>query len=841
MRPLSSVAAFALAAGLLLSLIFYNPDQNPYFSTSSSPNELVGAVGVQVAGFVLYVFGLTAWAIPVFPAWMSYLFMMRRGHLINVPRVAAMLITIISLSGLLTLFGEDLWGGALALFPENYLPLGLGGWIGRRAYVDMLQEDLGALLGGLVLMALFALGILQSFANILDLISTRYQEWRDAKALEKKRRQERRREEKLLAVQEKERLKKEEKARKKKEKEAAKRAKKDQGKVEPEEPEEEPKDLLSGIPKGYDTARLRSDADDDMPDPGPHPMLEPGPEPTPEAAPESEMEPEPEVQPVGAAPDKAAPPDLKIVAGAKTEKADNVIPQSTADYTFPTLELLQPPSEATAEDIQDHYAIAETLKETLSQFKVEVNLGEIHTGPVITRYEITPAAGVRVEKISNLDKNIALALKAEAVRILAPVPGKGVVGVEVPNPVPQSVCLRDIIETKDWVDSKSEIPIVLGKEVSGRPMIADLTKMPHLLIAGSTGSGKTVCINAIIASLLYRKSPNDLRFIMVDPKIVEMQAFNELPHMLIPVVTEPKKVPAALKWLLAEMERRYQLFATVGVRNIAGFNAKILKNKEEAAKAAEMDAALTPEERAATASVEVPRDPEFDLPKEKIPYIVCIVDELADLMMVAPADIETCIARLAQLARAAGIHLIIATQRPSVNVITGVIKANLPTRISFKVSSKVDSRTILDTGGAEALIGRGDMLFTPPGQAHMTRAQGAFVSDDEITDLVNYIKDRNEPVRYADAVQRHIEQADEEAAGGDGGSGGDGDGDDALIEQAIQVLKSTQRASTSMLQRRLRIGYNRAARVMDELEDRGIVGPENGSSPRDILVDLDSI
>lgn len=323
---------------------------------------------------------------------------------------------------------------------------------------------------------------------------------------------------------------------------------------------------------------------------------------------------------------------------------------------------------------------------------------------------------------------------------------------------------------------------------------------------------------------------------MVDPKVVEMQMYNSLPHMLIPVVTEAKKVPGALKWLIAEMEHRYQIFAQSNVRNIAGFNAMIAKNKDEQAKAAEMDANMTPEERAAVSQVEVPRDESaFEIPKKKLPYIVCVIDELADLMMVAPADIETCIARIAQLARAAGIHLILATQRPSVNVITGVIKANLPSRISFKVASKVDSRTILDGGGAEALIGKGDMLFIPPGTSNLVRAQGAFVSDDEINAMVEFLQAHNEPPQFAEEVQRQID-ADEDTAPTAGT--GEDDGDD-LLPAAIDVLRSTKRASTSMLQRRLRVGYNRAARLMEALEDQGIVGPENGSSPREILVDLD--
>ena len=526
---------------------------------------------------------------------------------------------------------------------------------------------------------------------------------------------------------------------------------------------------------------------------------------------------------------------FKVVRAAKTEKAGDLFPERKGDYHFPTLELLMEPPDEVGNEDEDHMVKAKNLKETLAQFKVDIELGEVHTGPVITRYDVHPAAGVRVEKISNLDKNLAMALRADSVRILAPVPGKGCVGIEVPNQNPAAVCLKEILQSKAWADSGAEIPIVLGKEASGRALVADLTKMPHLLVAGSTGSGKTVCINAIIASLCYHSSPEDVRFIMVDPKIVEMKIYNDLPHMLIPVVTEPKKVPGALKWLLVEMERRYQIFSKIGVRNIAGFNAKILKDKQEKEKAQLLDAEMTAEERAALSNIQVPRDDEvLEIPENKLPYIVCIIDELADLMMVAQADVETGIARLAQLARAAGIHLIIATQRPSVNVITGVIKANLPSRISFRVASYRDSQTILDGKGAEALIGKGDMLFIPPGSSTFVRAQGAFVSDEEINGIVDYLK-INGPPQIIEEVRDQIESAGEEDILGESGEGGD---EDPMIRKAIEVIRTTKRASTSNLQRKLSIGYNRAARIMDELEDRGLVGPDIPGQGREIQMDL---
>jgi S-DNA-T family DNA segregation ATPase FtsK/SpoIIIE len=538
--------------------------------------------------------------------------------------------------------------------------------------------------------------------------------------------------------------------------------------------------------------------------------------------------------------DYVAPPQadegLKVIAGERVERAEGAVPERRGDHVFPPLDLLSEPEEVPPEDAEDHRATADLLVKILDQFGVRVEPSEVHAGPVITRYEVKPAAGVRVEKIENLDKNIALGLKATAVRILAPVPGKGTVGVEVPNRRPSPVCLREIVESRAWAESKAEIPIVLGKEVTGKPVVTDLTKMPHLLIAGATGAGKTVCINTVVASLLYHSGPEDLRFIMVDPKIVEMQVFNSLPHMLIPVVTQPKKVPGALKWLIAEMERRYQIFAEVGARNIAGFNAKVLKDREEKVKAEAMDAELSPEERAALGSYQVERDPDVEIPDHKLPYIVCIIDELADLMMVAPADVEQGIARLAQLARAAGIHLIIATQRPSVNVITGVIKANLPSRIAFKVASKVDSRTILDGQGADKLIGKGDMLFLPPGTAQMVRAQGAFVSDEEINAIVEQQK-VNGPPRFAEDVQAQVDAEGDDDAPPKPGS--DRAWEDDMVPDALEVLRVSKRASTSMLQRRLKIGYNRAARIMEILEKEGIVGPENGSSPREILQDIE--
>ena len=530
-----------------------------------------------------------------------------------------------------------------------------------------------------------------------------------------------------------------------------------------------------------------------------------------------------------------------VVQPDKIEKARaSQVLKKRGDYVFPEIKMLNEPSANSRAEPEDFRKRAADLIETLKQFKVDcvpvdpvngVDVG-IQQGPSITRYEIKPAPGVRVEKIANLSNNIAMNLEAEAVRILAPVPGKGTVGIEIPNKNRKDVLLREIIESKAWAEAAMELPVVLGVDsVTNKPVIQDLAKMPHALIAGATGQGKSVCINAIIVSLLYRCTPQDLRFIMVDPKVVELQIYNNLPHLLIPVETDAKRVPAALKWIIAEMSQRYKIFAKCGVKNITGFNAKFAK---EAGLPKQEELALSPDElAAAVAAAEEVIDDGVRVQNEKLPYIVCIIDEMADLMMVAAKDVETSVARIAQLARAAGIHLVLATQRPSTDVITGLIKANLPTRIGFKVASQIDSRTILDRGGAETLVGRGDMLFVPPGSATLNRVQGAFVGEQEVAAIVEFLAEKNGNPEFAQDVIKAIEEG---ASGGAEGEEGE-DGEDPLVAQSWAIIKETRRASVSMLQRRLKLGYNRAARIMDILHDKGYVGPENGSSPREILVE----
>jgi DNA segregation ATPase FtsK/SpoIIIE-like protein len=507
------------------------------------------------------------------------------------------------------------------------------------------------------------------------------------------------------------------------------------------------------------------------------------------------------------------------------------------NYKLPPVEFLQAPEFiATAVDSTDELkAAAITIQQTLKQFGVEVALGDITKGPTITRFEFHPAPGVKMEKITTYTNNVTAALKAERINILAPVPGKSTVGVEVPNRIKTKVIMRDLLESDEWKKSKAKVPVALGKDVYGKPIVADLAEMPHLLIAGATGAGKSVCMNGIVTSLLYKFSPDELRLVMIDPKVVELQMYNTLPHLAMPVVTDPKKVILALRWVVSEMEKRYKIFAKENVKNIQSFN-KRRRDKPPAEPEPQMT--LFDGERGSSEGfaveideeIVVPRDEEIEIP-DRLSYIVVVIDELADLMLTAPAEVENAIARITQMARAAGIHCIVATQRPSVKVITGVIKANIPSRIAFQVASKIDSRVILDEMGAEKLLGKGDMLYQPPGAPKPTRAQGPLVTDEEVQQIVSFITGQGKPKFEVDITQ----QLSKPALAGSAVSGEDED----LIQQCIEVIRSEQKASVSKLQRRLRLGYTRAARIMDELEDRGIVGPAQGHEPREILIDLD--
>jgi S-DNA-T family DNA segregation ATPase FtsK/SpoIIIE len=591
------------------------------------------------------------------------------------------------------------------------------------------------------------------------------------------------------------------------------------GKASEAKPEEKPADKTEKSDKAETGDKAEEKPADKPADPTPEPVITIADGSTPAPAPAPKPKP--------------APRKPKPITVASTPMIGN--------YQLPPMDFLQHPDVTLkpTESKEELMANARLMQQTLAQFDIDVSLGDITKGPTITRYELHPAPGVKLEKIVALSNNIAAALKAERIHILAPVPGKSSVGVEVPNAVKTKVIMRDLYESDEWRNTKARVPIALGKDVYGHPIIADLAEMPHLLIAGSTGSGKSVCINSIIASLLYRFSPDQLRFVMIDPKVVELQHYNALPHLVVPVVTDPKKVILALRWVVNEMEKRYQIFAKVGVRNIGTFNSRpnkkivpqepelpLMARKEKVEPGAEGFAVEVDEQ------IVVPREDDIVIP-EKLSYIVVIIDELADLMLVAPADVEMAIARITQMARAAGIHCIVATQRPSVDVITGVIKANIPARIAFQVAAKVDSRTILDAMGADKLLGKGDMLYLPPGSAKLIRAQGALITDQEIQSVVDFIAKQAKP-----SYEMEIHQQLSKPAATFGDESGI-DEDEDIIQQCIEVIRSEQKASVSLLQRRLRLGYTRAARIMDELENRGIVGPSKGAEPRDILIDLD--
>lgn len=480
-------------------------------------------------------------------------------------------------------------------------------------------------------------------------------------------------------------------------------------------------------------------------------------------------------------------------------------------YCFPPITMLaESPLVNPAAETEELQTNGHILVDTLKSFGVQTKILDICRGPSVTRYEIQPAAGVKISKITNLSDDLALNLAATGVRIEAPIPGKAAVGIEVPNKTRNTVRMRDLIQSNSFQTSKSKLSVALGRDIAGQPVVADLSKMPHLLIAGTTGSGKSVCINSMIISMLYKASPDEVRFLMIDPKAVELTEYNGLPHMLVPVVTDPHKASGALAWAVSEMMKRYKIFSEFNVRNLKGYNS--------------------------LAETQGFQD-ENGQPMPAMPQIVIVIDELADLMMAAPKEVEDSICRLAQLARAAGMHLMVATQRPSVDVVTGLIKANIPSRIALTVSNAVDSRTILDAGGAEKLLGNGDMLFAPVGSNKPIRVQGCYVTDEEISSIVEFVK-KTKSLDYDENVLEEIERnaANEAGKNSDSGENGDNGPGDPMMDEAIRCVVEAGQASTSLLQRRLRLGYARAGRLIDEMEQMGIVGPHEGSKPRQVLM-----
>ncbi len=497
--------------------------------------------------------------------------------------------------------------------------------------------------------------------------------------------------------------------------------------------------------------------------------------------------------------------DADKPAAATDEKEE---PEKKPEYCFPPISLLnESKSQDDAAAAREQAATAELLTQTLREFGVSAKVLDISRGPTVTRYELQPSAGVKISRITGLSDDIALRLATTGVRIEAPIPNKAAVGFEVPNRVTTSVCLRDLIGSREFANAESRLTVALGKDIAGKTVLADLAKMPHLLIAGTTGSGKSVCTNSMIQSILFHARPDEVRLLLIDPKQVEFGIYNGIPHLLVPVVTDPRKAAGALGWAVNEMLRRYKMFSEANVRDMVSYNESV----------------------------------KDDETRERLPQILIIIDELADLMMVAKSAVESNICRLAQMARAAGMHLVIATQRPSVDVITGLIKANIPSRLALTVASAVDSRTILDTGGAEKLLGKGDMLFMPVGFSKPMRVQGCFVGNREVESVVDFLKSTSAAAQYDESIEQEIIRQAQAAEQDTGRAGGDADsapedGGDEMLPQAIEVVVEAGMASTSLLQRRLRLGYARAGRIIDELEQRGIVGPHEGSKPRQVLI-----
>ena len=789
-----------LGAGtlLFLALVSYSPADVPswlFFSKQGAAEAVtenfIGPVGAVVAGFTYFVLGAAAYLLAVVLIGFGGAKFLT-SDLILKKRLwwmAAFILSGACLAGIQPWF--------LQSWKAHFNILGPGGWIGLALGKTVLAGLLGVI-GATILLSLFYLASLIFMTGMHPVkfckaVMVEVPAWFRARreaALEKKRlEQEAAVEEALAAVPRTKRT-------------ATARAR---------------KKPAAALDEEEDTSEEEEEEEEIIPEP---PL------------------PEPKIIDTGAAPVKKPPapaPPKKKETGPLGAVPDIHI----ENYQMPPLDLLDSPDIAGRQsaDPAELLAMQSSILDTLKQFGLEASAGDITRGPTVTRFEVYPARGVRVDRIVSLEKDIARATRAEKINILAPIPGKDTVGIEIANSKKIKVVFRELLESDEWVNSKAKIPLALGKDVYGRTIIADLAQMPHLLIAGTTGSGKSVCVNAIIASMLYKFSPEELRFIMIDPKVVEMQHYGKLPHLAANVVTEPKKVLLALRYVIDEMERRYRIFAKCGLRNIHGFNTRPIATKvaEPAPPEPEAEAAEGEEEGIEDAVLEAvkPKKGEELVIPDRLPYIVVIIDELADLMQTAPADVESSIARITQMARAAGIHMIVATQTPRADVVTGVIKANIPSRIAFQVASKLDSRVILDANGADKLLGQGDMLYLPPGTSTLVRAQGVLVTDEEIHRVVDYVGAQAEP-----AFDPGFHEAMTSTSGGDDDVTEE---DEELVAKCLGIIKQEGKASTSMLQRRLRLGYTRAARVVDILEQRGIVGPKDGSKDREILVDLDSL
>jgi S-DNA-T family DNA segregation ATPase FtsK/SpoIIIE len=813
-----ALGVLLLVAGvlLLLALVSFDPNDVPawvFFNKVVPSNahitNFVGIVGVLVAGLLYFLFGAAAYLLAVvllgFGAGKLFFPKARFAN-----RLGWVALLLISGASLLELQPWFLWGWKKAFHVQ-----GPGGWFGYWVGGMAFAKTMGTVGSAIVLSGFYAASlILVTGFHPIRFVKLCAQRAKEAAIARRERQRAKLDAEELFAVNQREI-----------EKQAKKLERKTRRKAEPSpEPEAE---VATVAPEPEPNLPAPKIIDASVPAPARKPTLE------------------------------------ELKASKKKVDAPALVPGLQGlhleNYTLPSLDLLDPPDVAgrVAADPVELKATQDVILDTLTQFGIQASPGDITKGPTITRYELYPAKGVRVDRITSLERDIARATRAERINILAPIPGKDTVGIEIANAKKVKVTLRELFESDAWVNSKARLPLALGKDVYGNVIIADLASMPHGLVAGTTGSGKSVCINAIIASLLFRFTPEELRFIMIDPKVVEMQHYNTLPHLVTPVVTEPKKVLLALRWVIDEMEMRYRVFAKCGVRNIAGFNSRP-KPKSQAeldAEAAENEEDEGPLEVSANEAepphpdapdmdveeavnepppkIKVPRDADELIIPEHMPYIVVIIDELADLMQTAPADVESAIARITQMARAAGIHMIVATQTPRADVVTGIIKANIPSRIAFQVASKLDSRIILDESGAEKLLGQGDMLYLPPGTSKFLRSQGVLVTDEEIRRVVDFVSANGAP-QFEPTIHEKLSKAtlpEEEIS----------DEDEELVEKCLEIIKQEGKASTSMLQRRLRLGYTRAARVVDILEQRGILGPKDGAKDREILIDLNSL
>ena len=814
---------------LTLSLITYTPGDLPIWgfigeTVSNEPNlprqNSIGIVGALFSYFILIVFGAAGYLLPIGMVWLgiAYAFM---GAKFSKRTLIGLLCFVLTASCLLSVTGF------LTSWAKVNHIMYSGGFAGYGLGTNVLEALLNKTGAIILLVILYMIGsIMLTGLNPIQFSKVcwaNFKEWRAKRATDKER---------IAEKNSKRSARENERQNRQLERDAAKEETKEKALEEKER---------AKLVKAKKVAQSKQQKAEEE-----------------KKNPQVEMElkeiPKPQIIDSSQRKNNKREPGAKPFERKKNPDAISLSTDGFENYETPGFDLLsfdesEPDDEGL--DQGELLSIQKTIVDTLLAFGVEVTAGDITRGPTITRYEVYPSLGLRVSRITQLEADLARATKAERINILAPIPGKDTVGIEIANDNKVAVPLRELLQDEAFTSAKKKIPLALGKDVYGNTVIGDLAAMPHLLVAGATGAGKSVCINSIIASILFKFSPDELRFIMVDPKVVEMQIYGKLPHLVVPVVTDPNKVVAALRWVVNEMEKRYRLFAKCGVRNFDGYNDRPRPEKEEVEVVEAEVVDETPEEEPDPEAIESiaraledgelgpigsndddeEEDEEAEMP-DRFPYIVVIIDELADLMQTAPADVEQNIARIAQKARAAGIHLIIATQTPRADVVTGIIKANIPSRIAFQVSSALDSRVILDTKGADKLVGKGDMLYLPPGSAKLERTQGAFVSDEEIEAIVEHCAAQAEQV-FEPSIQESIEK-------GGSGNGGDendvSDADEECLLKCIELITTEQKASTSLLQRRLRLGYTRAARMMDILEDRQMVGPADGAKPRDIYI-----